>query len=110
MPKNEFSPDDPYEMIQNGFDATPEEFDNMATCVIEELMFMGYNDEMIIAMFRSPFYQLPHSILKTKGEKYLISKIEQVTKKWGLNPVKSNESQETVEPGIPDNKINKEVV
>jgi hypothetical protein len=88
MPKDEFSPDDPYELISTGFDASPEEFDHMATCIIEELMFMGYNAAMVIAVFRSPFYQLPHSILKTKGEQYLVSKIKEVVEKWGLSPRK----------------------
>lgn len=86
--KKEYEPDDPFEMVEQGFKATPQEYDYMATCIIEEYALMGFNKDMIISIFRSPWYQLPHSIYKVKGEEYVLSRINELATSWSSSDMK----------------------
>ena len=68
MPKDEFDHEDPMELISMPMPEDGEMESEMARCLAEEFMRMGESDEEILAMFRNPFYSVPHGVFRTLGE------------------------------------------
>ena len=69
MPYQEIDADDPLEIIgvelPTSDNASVRE---MAECFIEELFRLGHTAELILAVFRNPFYGSAHSAYRVLGE------------------------------------------
>jgi hypothetical protein len=44
---------------------------------------MGWDDEEVLGLFRSPVYQMPHMILRSQGEEYVLEALAAVREQWG---------------------------
>ncbi len=82
MADKRFDAEDPMHFMGVGLECSPEEFDQMVETIIEEYLLLGWTDGMVLQMFKAPFYQLTHSILRVKGEPYVLEAIARVRKAW----------------------------
>ena len=82
MADKQFEKDDPFEMVAVSLPHAMDDaaLTEMACCFVEELARMGYRGEKLIRLFRDPFYGGPHSIYLAKGEEFVRSLVEQVSK------------------------------
>ncbi len=76
-----YEPDDPSMLV--GRSVPGGDFDAMAAGVVEEFVRLGMDDAKLWQIFRSPIYQMTHSILTTKGERYVQDLIDQARAHWG---------------------------
>ncbi|MBT3266345.1 hypothetical protein HN371_04280 [Candidatus Poribacteria bacterium] len=84
MPKDEFDHDDPMQLV--GMNAPPlsdKDMLEMTRGLIDEYVRMGWADEEVLGLFRSPVYQMPHMILRAKGEEYVQHALSSVREQWG---------------------------
>ena len=65
MPKHEAAPTDPLAPMAQRAPGDPR---LMATCLVEEYLLLGYDDEALLALFRDPFYQGIHHLYRQYGE------------------------------------------
>ena len=83
MPKDEFDHEDPMELISMPMPEADSEMESeMARCLAEEFMRMGESDEEILAMFRNPFYSVPHGVYLSQGEEAVKNAIAQARADW----------------------------
>ncbi len=85
-----FEPNDPMELI--GMAIPQQDPDYMAECMIEEYMFLGWNEKQLMSLFTRPFFQATHSIYHDKGEEHVRSLIQRVRDKWLQGSVRGGES------------------
>ena len=86
MPKNEFDPEDPLEMIGVELPGQSEErLRDMALCFAEEFIRDGWGEERLFGMFRTPFYQGPYLVWKQKGDEFVRGVIGDAMKRWRRN-------------------------
>jgi len=66
-------PEDPMALVGVGLDEEPDDqaLEEMAWCFVEEYARMGYSSELILRLFRSPFFRGPHRIWRVKGEDFV---------------------------------------
>jgi len=83
MPKHEFDPEDPMELVGVGLFTDEDTTDPMTECFIEEFMRMGYNHKQLLALFRNPHYTGMNMVLQNRGEEYVRARISEVFAKWG---------------------------
>jgi hypothetical protein len=97
MSKKKFEASDPMERVGVEIDINEENLMEMARCIIDEFIQLGYTDKKILRLFKNPFYRGSHMIYRIKGEEYVLKMIEEARKKWGnfafmpVNP--DNESE-----------------
>lgn len=83
MPKDEFDPEDPMEMIGVELPGQTEaQLRDMVLCFAEEFVREGYDGDRLFRMFRNPFYQGPYLAWKQKGDEYVQGVIEEALKMW----------------------------
>ncbi len=76
----DIEPGDPMELVGVGL---PEgDMDHMAECLIEEYMFLGWDERKLMTLFARPFFQTTHRIYREKGEDYVRALIQKVHDKW----------------------------
>ncbi len=76
----DIEPGDPMELVGVGL---PEgDMDHMAECLIEEYMFLGWDERKLMTLFTRPFFQTTHRIYREKGEEYVRALIQRVRDKW----------------------------
>jgi len=81
MANKEFDPDDPMELVGM---ALPEgDLEEMAECLVEELIRDGWDDEGLLRLFSDPFYRATYRIYQEKGEAYVLALIGTLRQKWG---------------------------
>ncbi len=73
--------DDPMELV--GVALPNVGADEMADCLIEEYIRVGWDDENLLRLFRDPFYRATHRIHKEKGEAHVLGLIARLREKWG---------------------------
>jgi hypothetical protein len=84
MARKPFDDDDPMELIGV---ALPEgDIDEMAACIVEEFLRMGLEDEQLLHLFKSPFYDGTHRIYQQRGDDYVRALIAQVRSRWSYPP------------------------
>jgi len=83
MPKDEFDPEDPMELVGVGLFTDEDTTDPMTECFIEEFMRMGYNHKQLLALFRNPHYTGMNMVLQNRGEQYVRDQISEVFARWG---------------------------
>ena len=75
-----FEPEDPMELI--GMAIPQEDPDYMAECMIEEYIFLGWNEKQLMSLFTKPFFQATHRIYQDKGEEHVKALIHGVRDRW----------------------------
>lgn len=84
MPKDEFSTEDPLElvgMVVPGDDGTLEA---MAEAIVEEYVRLGWQEARLMSLFTSPMFLATHRIYRLKGERYVRQLIQDTCSKWGI--------------------------
>ncbi len=82
MVKKPFEDDDPMELVGM---ALPEgDLEEMAECLVEEFVKMGFDDAHLLHLFKSPFYDGTHQIYRQKGEDYVKALIDEVRRRWSI--------------------------
>ena len=76
----EFAPEDPMELV--GVNLPSGDSDDMAECLVEEYLLMGWNERQLMNLFTRPFFQTTHRIYREQGEAYVQALIERVCDKW----------------------------
>ncbi len=80
MARKPLEDDDPMELVRV---SVPEgDTEVMAECFVEEFVWLGYDRERLLGLFRDPFYAGAHSIYRARGEAYVQSLIERVRKRF----------------------------
>ena len=93
MPKDEFDPEDPMELVGVvAPELTESDIKEMATCIVEEYLQMGMSDHEIRRLFHNPVYQMTHFIYRRKGEAYVEELLAQIRKKWGIFRIQYEEN------------------
>ncbi len=83
-------PGDPMELVGVGL---PEgNIDDMAECLVEEYMLLGWNERQLMALFTRPFFRTTHRIYREKGEAYVRALIQRVGDKWSRGSVRGGMS------------------
>ena len=83
MTRKESEADDPIEMIGIQLsNQTEEQLRDMALCFAEEFVREGWDEEKLMKMFKSPFYQGPYMVWKQKGDEYVKSVIDDAVNMW----------------------------
>ena len=80
-PVKDAEPDDPEELTGVALPGDTEE--EMAQCFVEEYAMQGFTDDMILKLFREPFFAGTHAIYRHRGEKWVVDLIARVRSKWG---------------------------
>ncbi|MBI1976544.1 MAG: hypothetical protein HYS56_03445 [Candidatus Omnitrophica bacterium] len=87
MPKDEFDPEDPMEMVGVELPGQSEEqLREMALCFAEEFIRSGWDQEKLFQMFRAPFYQGPYLVWKQKGDEFVRGVIQDAMRRWRRSP------------------------
>lgn len=83
MPKNEFDPEDPIEMIGVELPRQSEaQLRDMILCFAEEFVRDGWDEEKIFDMFRNPYYRGPYLGWQQKGDGFVRSVIREAVEMW----------------------------
>lgn len=83
MAVKDFDLEDPFDIVgtpvpvEEGHDNVEE----MAKCVIEEYMSMGWSDKVILHMFKDSKYQGPYTVYRVRGEEYVVRLISEAREK-----------------------------
>ncbi len=92
MPKDEFDPEDPMELVGViAPELTESDIEEMAVCIVEEYVRTGMDDREIRRLFHNPVYRMTHEIYRQKGDVYIEALIEETRKKWGYFKVQFEE-------------------
>lgn len=82
MGEKPFEDDDPMELVGT---ALPDgDVEEMAVCIVEEFVKMGFDDAHLFSLFQSPFYAATHRIYQQKGEGYVRALIEKIRSRWSV--------------------------
>jgi len=80
MARKPFEDDDPMDLIRV---SVPEgDAEVMAECFVEEFIWLGYDRERLLGLFRDPFYAGAHGIYRARGEAYVQSLIDRMRKRF----------------------------
>ena len=80
MPKDEFDPEDPMELI--GVEIPGTDPDQIMDDIIQEYLFMGWSASQILFLFVSPYYGATHQIYKQKGKDYVQERVQRLFEEW----------------------------
>jgi hypothetical protein len=73
MAENPYAADDPLEPTAVTLPADRETVAYMGRCFVEEFARMGYRQNALMALFRTPFYQGPHYGLPPVGRGFVMA-------------------------------------
>jgi hypothetical protein len=100
-------PEDPMSLNATAAPGDPEV---MLRCVVQEYAMMGMNVDLIMTLFRDPFYPALNALLSALGEAALRQRVESIIQQIGVlrfhvveapaDP--SQEVAELIELGLPD--------
>ena len=80
MADKHFDPEDPFTLNGHAVTLTAEEAEEhmieMTDTIIQEFAGLGWSPEMILGMFKKPFYRMPYNICNSKGEGFVKSRID----------------------------------
>ena len=80
MTMKPFDEDDPYELI--GVGLSDGNLDEMAECIVDEYIRLGWTDEQLLRLFTRPFFVMTHRIYRQKGEDWVRVLVQRVREKW----------------------------
>ncbi|MCC6714546.1 MAG: hypothetical protein IT496_04890 [Gammaproteobacteria bacterium] len=73
-------PHDPMELV--GVVLPGSGMENMAACLVEEYLMLGFSDQQILALFRRPCFGATHGIYRARGEDYVRALICDVRRRY----------------------------
>ena len=82
MEQKPFEDDDPMELVGVAFPVG--EVGQMAEAIVEEFIKLGFDDEELLGLFRSPAYHIPHTIYRENGEEYVKALVQRIRERWGI--------------------------
>jgi len=82
MPKDEFSEHDPMELIAMVLPGEVGTLEEMAECLIEEFVRLGWDEARMMTLFCNPMFLATHRIYRLKGEEYIRTLIRATLQKW----------------------------
>ncbi len=71
MPKEEFDPGDPLELVGLVLPGEAGQMEQMAECIIEEYVRMGWDEHRMMTLFVHPMFLATHRIYRQKGAQYV---------------------------------------
>ena len=77
MAEKPYAYDDPLEPTAVTLPADREAVAYMGRCFVEEFARMGYRQNALMALFRTPFYQGPHMVYRQLGEGFVSGLIDE---------------------------------
>ena len=90
MPKDEFDPEDPMELV--GVELPSGDSLMALEDIVQEYLFMGWKPAMILFLFRSPHYGATHNIYKQLGHDHVRERIYSLTEQWNQGWLVGGES------------------
>ncbi|MBL8695339.1 MAG: hypothetical protein JNJ88_14695 [Planctomycetes bacterium] len=78
MPKDEWDPEDPHELMSVALpapDAAAQEA--LGRALIEELVRLAYDEQEVLRIFSSSFYAGAHAVLAARGEDWVRDRIRE---------------------------------
>ena len=83
MVRKKLEEDDPYELhFMNVPSSEDMHIQVMAETFIDEYLRMGWDDELILSIFRMPFYRGPYAAYELLGEESIKTMIGDIREKW----------------------------
>ncbi len=79
MPKDEFDPEDPMELV--GVEV-PTDPDQALEDIVHEYLLMGFQPARIFFLFRSPYYAATYQIYRLKGHDYVKERVFSLAAEW----------------------------
>ncbi|MCG3201266.1 MAG: hypothetical protein NFCOHLIN_01132 [Gammaproteobacteria bacterium] len=73
-------PQDPMELV--GVALPGGSMHAMATCLVEEYLMLGFNDQQLLSLFRRPCFAATHGIYRARGEDYVRALIRDVRHRY----------------------------
>jgi hypothetical protein len=86
MPKDEFSTEDPLELVGMVAPGDSGTLDAMAEAFVEEYVRLGWTEDRLMPLFINPMFQATHRIYRLKGEAYVRELIKRSCEKWSVRP------------------------
>jgi hypothetical protein len=86
MPKEEFSTEDPLELVGMVIPGDSETLDAMAEAFVEEYVRLGWSETRLMTLFTNPTFMGTHRIYLLKGEAYVQELVRRSCEKWGIRP------------------------
>ena len=86
MPKDEFDPEDPWELRGVSIPTEENTLPLMAEVFVEEFLRLGYGASQILALFRNPYYVGPCAVRLRHGEPFVRELITRVFARWSRTP------------------------
>ncbi len=84
MPQDEFSTEDPLELVGMVMPGEPGQLEAMAECIVEEYVRMGWDERRLMTLFVNPMFLATHRIYRQKGEEYVRALIQRTCAMWGM--------------------------
>jgi hypothetical protein len=82
MPKDEFVPEDPMELVGVVLSGGPGQLEAMAEIIVEEYVRMGWDEARLMTLFTSPMFAATYRVYHHKGEAYVRELIQRCVRKW----------------------------
>ncbi len=86
MSQDEFTEQDPMELIAMVLPGNEGTLDEMAKCLIEEYVRLGWDEVRLMTLFHNPMFLGTHRIFRLKGEEYVKALIHETQQRWRLAP------------------------
>jgi hypothetical protein len=84
MPKDEFSTEDPLELVGMVVPGEGGTLEAMAEALVEEYVRLGWREDRLMTLFTNPMFLATHRIYRIKGEEYVQDVIRNSCRKWGV--------------------------
>jgi len=84
MPKDDFDPEDPMDLVGMVLPGEPGQLEAMAEGFVEEYVRMGWDEPRLMTLFVNPLFMATHRIYRQKGEDYVRDLIRKMCAKWGV--------------------------
>jgi len=85
MPKEEFISEDPMELVGMVLPGEAGQLEQMAECIIEEYVRMGWDERRLMALFVQPMFLATHRIYRQKGEPYVLNLIRKTCVRYRIH-------------------------
>jgi hypothetical protein len=89
----EFALEDPMELV--GVELPEGDLDQMARCLIEEYLLLGWNERQLMSLFTRPCFRTTHRIYQEKGAPQVEALIQQVVDEWRQGSVHTSAHPQT---------------
>ncbi len=103
MAEKHFDPEDPFTLNGHAVALTAAEAEEhtleMIDTIIHEFAMLGWPREMILGMFKKPFYRMPYMICREKGEGFIRDRVNRFFGTRVLISLEDKNCNETCQSG-----------